>query len=697
MAARRRGTASLPAEATRFIGRRRELSVARRMLARARLLTLTGPGGVGKTRLALRLAAQAQRSYPSGVWLVDLAAVETEQALTNTVLEVLGLNHGLGRLTPAELSERIHSKRILIVLDNCEHLLRPCALLARTLLEAAPELQIIATSRQALGVGGEHLLAVPPLTAPDPDDASCVGAAGHNEALDLFTDRAAYVSGEYVLTAEDRRVAARICHRLEGVPLAIELAVARLRVLNCEQILRRLDDRFTFLTGGNSVTLPRHQTLRATMDWSFDLCGPQEQLLWARLSVFCGGFDLEAVEAVCSGDGLFREEILDVLAGLTDKSVLIRDECPSQVRYSMLETLRQYGHQRLCESDELKILHRRHRDYYRALVLQAEAEWFTKQQADWCVRLRRERSNLRAAMKFCLDEPGESEVGLELAASLWSHRVGAGGLAEERQWLARNLASETAHSPARAKALWADGWLALLCGDIAAAQGRVTECRTLAQYLGDPQTNARAEHAGLAALFFQDDFPRAVPLLDAALAQYRDHGDAGDSWATLFLLSLACCLGGDPRAAALAQECLDQCEASGAQVCGETSARGPAVARALGQVSGRPAAPAAASKPVLTPRERQVALLLHQGLTDKEIAAQLVISPRTAQGHVQRILHKLGFTRRAQVVAWIQERTEHHPPTPTDESPGEGPFLVVREQVCAWTVKPVALSSKRGV
>ncbi|WP_327321937.1 LuxR C-terminal-related transcriptional regulator [Streptomyces sp. NBC_01210] len=745
------------------------------MLSQTRLLTLTGPGGVGKTRLALRLAAHAQRSYPSGVFLVDLAAVETEQALTNAVLEVLGLNHGLGRLTPADLSERMRSKRILIVLDNCEHLLRPCAVLAHTLLEASPELQIIATSRQALGVDGEHLLNVAPLKAPDPDDASCDAAAGHNEALDLFTDRAAHVRGEFALTEADRRVAARICHRLEGVPLAIELAAARLRVLNCEQILRRLDDRFSLLTGGNNVRLPRQQTLRATMDWSFDLCGPQEQLLWARLSVFCGGFDLEAVEAVCSGDGLCREEILDVLAGLTDKSVLIRDECPSQVRYSMLETLRQYGHRRLCDSDELEILYRRHRDYYRALVLQAEAEWLTKQQAAWGVRLRRERSNLRVAMKFCLDEPGESEVGLELAASLWSHRVGAGGLAEERQWLARTLASETAPSRARAKALWADGWLALLCGDTAAAQGRVTECRALAQSLGDPQTNARADQlVGLAALF-QDDFSRAVPLLDAALAQYRDHGDAGDSWATLFLLSLASCLGGDPRAAALAQECLDECEASGAQwshayalwvvglhhwlrgevrsavrvlrkglsigqpshnrlaaaqcleVLAWARAKGghgeeaaqllgaaqgaweqvggtlpgvgqllhhhaqcerqlreslgdedftarvsagtalgmePAVARALGRASDRAAAPDVASKPVLTPREHEVALLLHQGLTDKEIAARLVISPRTAQGHVQRILHKLGFTRRAQVVAWIQERTKHHPAAP---------------------------------
>ncbi|MFI1166288.1 ATP-binding protein [Streptomyces sp. NPDC020801] len=766
----RKGATNLPEEATSFIGRRHELATARRLLSQSRLLTLTGPGGVGKTRLALRLAAHTRRSYPSGVWLVDVAEVETEQALTDLLLEALDLDDGLGHRAVAGLAARVRTERMLIVLDNCEHLLGPCAVLANTLLESAPHLQIIATSRQALGVSGERLLTVPPLAAPDPDDASSPSTARPNEALDLFIDRAAYVSGDFTLTEEDRRVAARICHRLDGIPLAIELAAARLRVLTCQQILERLDDRFGLLTGGSGVTMPRQQTLRATLDWSFDLCSSHEQLLWARLSVFCGGVDLETAESVCSGTGLRREEILDVLAGLTDKSVLFRDGGGSPVRYRMLETLRRYGLERLRDRGEVLALQCRHRNHFRALVLQADKEWFTGRQSAWSARIRKERSNIRAAMQFCLQEPGEEEAGLEMAAAIWSHRFCAGGLAEERQWLTEALASATAPSPTRARALWADAWLALLCGDTAAAEGRLAECRALAQSLGDPPTRAHAEQlAGLCALF-RDDFRGAVRRLEAALAQYRRQENAGSTWVTLFLLSLACCLGGDARAIGLAQESLALCDDNGAQwsrpyalwvvglqhwLQGEarsavrilrlglsaadalhnrlvvaqclevlawaraegghadeaaellgaaqrvweqlgTSLPGvgqllehhvecerllrkllgdaaftehlrigtamplqSAVARALGRSAARPVAPSTASAPVLTPREREVALLVRGGLTDRQIAARLVISVRTAQGHVQRSLRKLGFSRRAQLAAWVQAHKDH--------------------------------------
>lgn len=763
----RGGSGNLPAEATTFVGRRHEIAQAHKLLSQTRLLTLTGPGGIGKTRLALRVADRVRRSFPDGVWLADLAAAEKEEALAHTVLGAFGLEAGLGRPPLAALTERLRGRRLLIVLDNCEHLLLPCAALARQLLEAVPGLQIIATSRQTLGISGECLLAVPGLAAPKPGPAGA-GPGAPGEALQLFTERAAAVLGVFRPPASEMRAAAMICHQLDGIPLALEMAAARLRVLSCEQILERLDDRFGLLTGGYRDGLPRQQTLRATLDWSFDLCTPKEQLLWARVSVFPGSFDLDAVEAVCAFDGLAREEILDLVAGLADKSVLFRDEHRQRARYRMLDIVRHYGRLRMHAAQEERTLRRRHRDHFRAMALQAEEEWFTPDQSAWSARLHQERPSLRTAMNFCLDEPGEASAGLEMAAALWCHRLGAGGLTEEREWLAKTLASTTETGPARAKALWADGWLALLCGATATARARVAQCRTLAQDLGDPLMSAHAEQlTGLAALF-EDDYARAQPFLQNALSRYRSCGNLGDVWATVFLLSLVCCLDDDPRADALARECLQLCETHGAQwsrpyalwilglrqwlqkdtggavrllreglraaspahnqlataqclevlawaraqegyhaeaaellgaaqsaweqvgatlpgvgrllhhrmACEEllTNSLGQTrftallttgaslsdertLARALHEMPQE--APARTEKEtvaaVLTSREREVAALLTQGLTDRQIAAQLVVSLRTAQGHVQRILRKLGFTSRTQVAAWARE------------------------------------------
>ncbi|MCX4825852.1 LuxR C-terminal-related transcriptional regulator [Streptomyces sp. NBC_01142] len=727
-------------------------------------MTLTGPGGMGKSRLALRLAAQVRRSFPDGVWLADLAVVEKEELLEHTVLAAFEPNHDMGSPPLAALSGHLRDKRVLLLLDNCEHLLHSCAVLADALLAAAPGLHILATSRQALGVAGECLLTVPPLSAPDPDDPRPVGQAGLSDALDLFADRAAASLGECA-SPEYGRTAALICRRLDGIPLAIELAAARLRVLTCEQILERLGDRFELLAGGSRAALPRQQTMRAALDWSFDLCAPKEQLLWARLSVFPGAFDLEAIESVCTGSGLAAQEVFDLVAGLVDKSVLVREE--QHARYRMLETLRQYGCLRLPDGTG-RALRRRHRDYYQALVLRAETEWFTGEQTAWFARLHQERPNLRTALDYCLTEPGEAQAGLETAGSLWCHRLGAGSLEEERHWLGRALASDATPSLARLKALWADGWLALLRGDTPSAHVRLVDCRALAQSLDDPLAQAYAEQFDALSALFQDDFARAIPLFEGALALYRSHGDIGDTWATLYLLSLACCLSADPRAAALGEECLELCDAHGAQwsrsfalwllglqnwldgdtrqtvrhlqeslstgrpafnglavaqclevlawarasdgdgaqaaellgaaqsawekvgailpgvgrllhhrteceallretlgeecftahmQSGAASTMEQAIARALNKPPAPPSPPEHDPMTVLTPRERQVVLLVTRGLTDKQIAAQLVISPRTAQGHVQRILAKLGFTTRTQIATWAQERT----------------------------------------
>ncbi|MFG2716125.1 ATP-binding protein [Streptomyces goshikiensis] len=757
---------NLPADTTSFVGRRNEMARSRQLLGRTRLVTLTGPGGMGKSRLALRVAAQVRRSFPDGAWLVDLAAVEKQELLEHAVLAALEPGHDMGRHPLDTLTDFLDGKRLLLVLDNCEHLLEGCALLVNALLASAPGLHVITTSRQALGVAGEHLLLVPPLSAPDPDDPGQVATAGQSEALRLFADRAAAALGEHAPSDLDR-AASLICHRLDGIPLAIELAAARMRVLTCEQILDRLDDRFALLTGGSRAALPRRQTMRAAVDWSFDLCGPREQLLWARLSVFPGTFDLEAVEQVCTGTGLAVEEALDAVTGLVDKSVLTRKGDHLRARYRMLETLRQYGRGKLGERREAGQVRRRHRDHYRSLVLLAEAQWFTASQTVWFTRLHQERANLRAALDFCLSHTGEARAGLEMAGALWSHRLGAGSLEEERHWLARTLASDSTPSPARVKALWADGWMALLRGDTTSAQARLRECQILANALDDLPAKAHVEQFdGLIALF-GDDFARAVPLFESALHQYWAHGNLGDIWSTLFLLSLSCCLSADPRAAALCEESLALCESHDAQwsrafalwisglrcwltgdveqavsalreglgVASATDNRlalaqclevlawarageghctegtellgaaesvwnqvgtalpgvgrllrhrteceallvqamgrarftarvragagfttEQAVARAQGRLVPIPGA-AQASASVLTPREAAVAQLVAQGLTDKQIAAQLVISPRTAQGHVQRTLAKLGFTSRTQIAIWVQEQT----------------------------------------
>ena len=291
---------NLPIDVTSFVGRRRELSEARRLLGDARLLTLAGAGGVGKTRLALRLAAEVRRTFPDGVWLADLAPLQDGELVPQTVIAALGLPDHSTRLPVDTLLECLAGKRLLLVLDNCEHLLDACAVLATKLLSNAAELRILATSRQILNVEGEQVFEVPPLSVPDPGRLSAVGSLTEYEAVRLFAERAAAVVPGFAITAGNGAMVARLCQGLDGIPLAIELAAVRLRVLSVEQILERLDDCCRLLTGGSRTGLERHQTLRAAIEWSYDLCSPPEQILWQRLSVFSGGFDLEAVEQTCA-------------------------------------------------------------------------------------------------------------------------------------------------------------------------------------------------------------------------------------------------------------------------------------------------------------------------------------------------------------------------------------------------------------
>ncbi|MFI2513550.1 LuxR C-terminal-related transcriptional regulator [Streptomyces tubercidicus] len=763
-----RETGNLPSEVTSFVGRRWEVSEAQRLLAGTRLLTLTGAGGLGKTRLALRVAAEVRRSYPKGAWMVDLAPLNDGTLLAQSVLAALGLDHDSARPALPTLSGHLANKRLLLVLDNCEHLLDSCAELTRALLAAAPHLQVLATSRQALGVDGEHLLTVRPLSTPDPHRLP-TAALTQYEAVRLFTDRAAAVDAGFTVGDDHGAAVAGICHRLDGIPLAIELAAARLRVLSPQQILERLDNRFTLLSRNSSAAPPRQRTLRAAIDGSFELCTPPERRLWARLSVFCGGFDLEAAEEVCTGDGLSREEILDVVTGLVDKSILIREDHRNQVRLRMLETIRQYGRSLLDHGPggkELKSVQRRHRDHYQRLAARAESEWLSPRQTLWFARLRLEHANIRAALEFCLNTPGEAGSALRLVTSLWSRLMGAGGPEEARHWLGRALVQAPEPSPLRAKALRIDGRLAYMRGDTAAGKARLDECRDLAETLGDAESRAHtARFAGLAALFHNDS-PQAIPLLEDALERHRTRQDLAAQWQTLFVLSLACCLSDDPRATELGEECLALCTAHDAQwsrshalwllglqqwLCGNTQraitllqdalrvelpARNllataqclevlawatahtgrshqaakllgaaqtlwqsvgtalPGVGRllhhhnechthlqralgeaqfatavqtgaeltldealdcALGQPHSPTPTPASAEENAPTPltrREKEVIDLLAHGLTNKEIATKLVISPRTVGAHVANILGKLGFTSRTQIATW---------------------------------------------
>lgn len=389
--------------------RRRELADIKNLVSAHRLVTLTGVGGVGKTRLALRFAEEIRSSFEDGAWVVELGSVQDGGLLTQTVAAALGLREQSTRSLDAQLAEHLAHRRMLIILDNCEHLLGHCASFADGLLHTADQLRLLATSRTTLGIGGEHLFTVPPLPVPLCYGDSGQGDSGHgptpaSEAVELLVDRARVVQPGFTVTEENGDAVVALCTRLDGLPLAIELAATRLRSLGVEQVVERLADRFRLLTGGSRVALPRQQTLRALIDWSYDLCSPEEQLLWTRLSVFTGGFDLCAAEHVCAGADLPPEHVLDRVSHLVAQSILLTEQRAGRVHYRMLETIQEYGRERLGESGEEGRLRQRHRDHYLDLVERITAQWCGPEQADGLRRLRAEQDNLRAALDWSASE-----------------------------------------------------------------------------------------------------------------------------------------------------------------------------------------------------------------------------------------------------------------------------------------------------
>ncbi|MEU2716287.1 AAA family ATPase [Streptomyces sp. NPDC007205] len=410
---------NLPPELTSFVGRRRDICEAKELLSRTRILTLIGPGGVGKTRLAVRTASKVSRSYPDGVWLVELAALPDGDRVARTVAASLGVPIDEESEPRAVLEAHLRGKRMLVVLDTCEHLIEECAQLADRLLRVAPRLHILTTSRQPLGVEGEHVMPVTPLSLPDTHSPSSPGTPAQSEAVRLFVERAAAVLPGFTLSDVNSEILADICRRLDGLPLSIELAATRLRVLSVGRLLQRVQDPLGFLTGGARYGPARQQTLRATIDWSYRLCSPAEQLLWSRLSVFAEGAELEAAEAVCSGGGIAPNDVLDLLAGLMDKSILVKEETGGQVRFRMHHAIRQYGLERLDNMGEEAVLRRRHLAWCLEMAERADAEWFGPDQQYWSGQLSREEANLRAAVAFGAQEPSLTPAALRIAAGAW--------------------------------------------------------------------------------------------------------------------------------------------------------------------------------------------------------------------------------------------------------------------------------------
>jgi predicted ATPase/DNA-binding CsgD family transcriptional regulator len=519
---------NLPAEVTSFVDRRRELADAKRALSKSRLVTLTGVGGVGKTRVAERVARDRRRAYSHGVWLVELAELPDPALLTQTVLTELGVRGqptGPTRDVLEALIDSLTGRHLLLVLDNCEHLLDEVATLSAALLRSCPDLQILATSREPLRVVGEAVLPVPPMAAPAPERSGGVAGLSGYDAVALFTERAAAAVPDFALTEDNYRAVAALCYRLDGLPLAIELAAGRLRSLSPAQILSKLDDRYALLTGGERGRPDRQHTLRASIEWSYQLCTPAEQRLWARLCVFAGSFELDAVEAVCTGD-IAGDEVVDLVSGLVDKSIVVRHEGGTVARYRLLEAIREFGLERLNEAGDGPALRMRHLQWYAALIHTAKAEWISERQVYWLARLPAESANIRSALDFCLNEHGDADTVMEIVAGiplgyLWA----CGKFREARHWLDEALARSSGVTVLRVRAMLRNSIVAMVGGEVATGNQLLDEARELIGQVSDPMVLAQLQYVAAHSARYAGDLPRAASELEQALAMSASRTD----------------------------------------------------------------------------------------------------------------------------------------------------------------------------
>lgn len=521
---------NLPIQLSSFVGRETEMAEAARLLRTTRLLTLTGAGGAGKTRLALQTAAEQMDDYPGGVFLVELAPLAEPPLLVHAVAQVLGVRETPGSPLTDSLIEHLRPRTLLLVLDNCEHLVAPCAHLADTLLRACPDLRVLTTSRERLQIGGECVWTVPLLSVPDARAVPTVDALAPCASVALFVERAQAVLPSFALSPHNAAAVAQICRRLDGIPLALELAAARVNVLSPAQIAQRLGDVFRLLTKGSRTGLTHHQTLRAMLDWSYDQLDASEQRLLQRLSVFTGGWTLDAAEAVCSGAGIEPEDVLDGLDSLAKKSLVQAEDSGDQKRYRLLETLRQYGEEKLRESGDLDRMRGEHRDWFLLLAELAESQMAGPEQAAWLGRLEVEHDNLRAALKWSV----EGEPRLRLASALHLFWRTHGHLSEGRGWLEGALTlARTAPEPMRAKAINRAGIFAWAQGDYATAKNFWEQSLTLYRNLSDKQGTAKVLNNLAMLADVQRLWPEAAQRYEEALAAYRQAGDQANVAAVL--------------------------------------------------------------------------------------------------------------------------------------------------------------------
>jgi non-specific serine/threonine protein kinase len=517
---------NLPLQLTKFIGRERQIEELRKILDDARLLTLTGSGGCGKTRLGLQIASELVRNFTDGVWLVELAAISNPELVPQVVASALGVQDEPGRPFTQRLADFLEAKQLLLLLDNCEHLAAACATLVETLLKSCADLKILATSRQSLSVSGETLWRVPSLSFPDNEKAAIrVPEVGEYEAVRLFVERARHVSS-FELNEPNAIAVVEICNRLDGIPLALELAAARLNVLSVHQVAQRLRDRFRLLAGHMTSSLPRQQTLRRTIDWSHNLLSYPEQTLFQRLAVFAGRFSLEAVEAVCSGQDLLSADVLDLLSGLVEKSMVFVDSKSLEVRYRMLETLREYGLEKLREQGEESRTRDKHSEFFVRLAERIEPELYKSEAVHWYDRLELDHQNILTAVEWCHSTEGRSLAALRLAGALHPFWVVRGHRYYDhlKQMLLHALENDRGQVPKaiRAKALHAAG---ALSEDLNAARLLYEESLRLWTDLGDEEGLAGALYRLGNIARRQGDSSTAQKLQGQSLEIYRRRED----------------------------------------------------------------------------------------------------------------------------------------------------------------------------
>lgn len=732
-------------------------------------MTLTGFGGVGKTRLALRVAAELRRAFTNGVCFVSFGELNDPEWLSHTVAAALGMQGRSTQTAPGALVEYLAKRNMLLIMDNCEHLVDACAMLTDALLRTCPDLRVIATSRAPLHVRGENIHAVAPLTVPAKDAGDAT--LRDSEAVRLFVDRARAAVPGFELNDDNREAVADVCRKLEGIPLAIELAVARLRAMAPSELAQHLTDRWELLTVGSRDAPDRQQTMAACIEWSYELCTEVEQDVWARAATFAGGFELDAAQALCVPPGTDPAQLPDLLLALVDKSVLSAEHRGGTMRYRMLPAIRHRGIRRLREVGVLDEVRRQHRDWYVDLALRAEREWMSPKQVDWVFRLRREQGNMAAALEFCHLEPGEAEPGLRMGASLLEFGLADGLFRPGRTWFDRLLVRDSDPTETRALATRVACWWSAMQGDIRAANRYLEDGESISERFGEPVTTLLRQARAFVAMF-SGDISQAINLYEEVLQKFEETGDDAQQAHTLALLALAYTFVGDvDRALACHEKCFNITEAAGeswfqsyslwiaglaswaggdADTAVELERQSLRLKRAMNEKLGiglclealawmiapasparateflgaaeqqwetietstkalpglfthheacvatlrsalddeqferhwqagksmsessmyeraleeqRPESPSPPERPVatkhsdaLTRRERQVAGLVANGLTNKDIADTLVVSKRTAETHVENILTKLGFTSRHEIAAWVVDR-----------------------------------------